>query len=402
MTPQDQAGVNFALIVEAHRTPHHRSQRSDWMRVSSNTSDAPITVRGAGRIAFRVAALIATCFLLDGCGHWFGKPVPQLTFTNVPPVYDGGLDVMMNLSGKVSGAESGQHVVLYAKSEGRWWIQPTLQSTGDPPAEWQGQTHPGTEYGALLVDGGFAPPLNTEVLPAVGGQIAAVAAVPGTGSQHASTSPQVLHFSGYDWTVRSEPSHRGGSRNEFDPGNAWVDPKGALHLKISRKGDHWTSSEVKLTRSLGYGTYSFVVRDTSQMDLSAVLTLFTWDGGGPEENRREVSYEISHWGNPEDKPNTTMLIQPYYIATNGVRFQAPTGAVTDSYRWDPSQVAFTSYAGIHTGGEGGHLLKQKVFTSGIPAAGGESVRINLYVFGKGQVPLQHENEIVIDRFEFFP
>jgi hypothetical protein len=372
------------------------------MRAWSTTSEATLRVRGGGGTAFRVAALFVTCFLLDGCGHWFGKSVPQITFTNIPPAYDGGLDIMTNISGKVEGAQPGQHIVLYAKSEGRWWIQPAVQSADDRPAEWYGQSHPGMEYGALLVDGGGAPPMNTERLPAVGGQIAAVATVAGTGSQYASTPPQLLHFSGYDWTVRSEPSHRGGSRNEFDPANAWVDAKGALHLKISRKGDHWTCAEVKLTRSLGYGAYSFVVRDTSQMDLSAVLTLFTWDGGGPEENRREVSYEISHWGNPNEKPNTTMLIQPYYIATNGVRFQAPAGAVTDSYRWSPSQVTFTSYAGIHTGGEGGHLLKEKVFTSGIPSAGDESARINLYVFGKGQIPVQHENEIVIEKFEFFP
>jgi len=374
------------------------------MRILSNTSGAPIAVRGGGKVVVRAAALIATCLLLDGCGRWFSKPVAKITFTDIPAVYDGGLDVLSKLSGKVDGAKSGQHLVLYARSEGRWWIQPAVQSTDNAaaPTEWQGQTHPGMEYGALLVDGGFAPPPNAERLPEVGGQIIAVATVPGTGSQHASTSSQVLHFSGYDWTVRSEPNHRGGSRNEFDPANAWVDSKGALHLKISRKGDHWTSAEVKLTRSLGYGTYSFVVRDTSQMDLSAVLTLFTWDGGGPEENRREVSYEISHWGDPKDKTNTTMLVQPYYIATNGVRFQPPKGTVTNSYRWDPSQVTFTSYAGVHTGGTGGHLLQQKVFTSGIPAAGGESARMNLYVFAKGQVPLQHENEIVVDRFEFFP
>jgi hypothetical protein len=29
-------------------------------------------------------------------------------------------------------------------------------------------------------------------------------------------------------------------------------------------------------------------------------------------------------------------------------------------------------------------------------------RMNLYFFGKGQIPLQHENEIVIEKFEFFP
>ena len=371
---------------------------------SSTTGGVAVSGSRYTRAAIQVAALAATCFLLEGCSNWFSKSIPKITFSDVPAAYDGGLDMLSKLTGNVQGGQPGQHVVLYAKSEGRWWIQPAAKSInhGAAQIEWQGQTHPGFEYGALLIDEGVTPPQSIERLPAVGGGVAAVATVPGRGLQQTSTTSPVLHFSGYDWMVRSEPNHRGGSRNLFDPANAWIDAKGALHLRISREGDHWACAEVKLTRSLGYGTYSFVVRDTSQMDLSAVLTLFTWDGGGPEENRHEVSYEVSHWGNPEDKTSTTMLIQPYYIATNGFRFQPPKGTVTNSYRWDPSQVTFRSYAGIHSEGTGGHLLQEKVFTSGIPAAGGESARINLYVFGKGQVPLQHQNEIIIDKFEFFP
>jgi hypothetical protein len=351
------------------------------------------------------ATVITLCFLLSGCSSWSSKSSPTVTFTRVPTVDVGGLDVMSSISGRVTGARPGQHVVLYARSEGRWWLQPYVDSsTSDakPPSEWSGQAHPGTDYGALLIDAGFKPSPSTDRLPEVGGPIGAVATVVGGDSRAAAVKQRVLHFSGYDWTVRTDPSHRGGSRNVFDPANAWVDDRGALHLKIARQGDHWTCAEVKLTRSLGYGTYSFVVQDTSHMDLSTVLTLFTWDGAGPEENRHEVSYEISHWGNPEDKTNTTMLIQPYYIPTNGVRFQSPSGAVTDSFRWEPAQATFTSYAGIHAGGAGGHLVQQHVFTSGIPAAGGDAARINLYVFGKGQIALQHENEIVIDKFEYFP
>ncbi len=45
------------------------------------------------------------------------------------------------------------------------------------------------------------------------------------------------------------------------------------------------------------------------------------------------------------------------------------------------------------------LLKQHIFTLG---AGNESVRISLYVFDKGQVPLKRENEVVIEKFEYLP
>jgi hypothetical protein len=214
--------------------------------------------------------------------------------------------------------------------------------------------------------------------------------------------PKLLRFSGYDWKVRATSSPRGGFRNQFDPANAWVDSKGALHLKIARQGNSWTCSEVALTRSLGYGTYVFVVRDISHMDLSAALTLFASDGRGSERNRRELSYEISHWGNPNDKDNTSFVIQPYYIPTNVFRFRSPAGRLTETFKWEPSQATYKSYTGIHAGGVGGHLLKQHVFTSGIPSATNMEARMNLYFFGKGQIPLQHENEIVIEKFEFFP
>jgi len=43
-----------------------------------------------------------------------------------------------------------------------------------------------------------------------------------------------------------------------------------------------------------------------------------------------------------------------------------------------------------------------VFTSGVPPAGADSVRLNVYVFGKGQAPLKNGFEIVIDKFEYLP
>lgn len=352
-----------------------------------------------------VVVLFAGSFLLNGCAKWLSKPSPKITFTNVPAESSGGPDGIKTISGRVTGARPGQHVVLYAKNQGRWWIQTSAQSqTSDaaPPSEWNGQTHSGSEYGAVLVDAGFTAPLNAEQLPAIGGPIAAVVTVAARAPQTPSVPPKVLHFSGYDWKVRTASSPRGGTRNQFDPANAWVDGKGSLHLKIARQGDGWTCSEVELTHSLGYGTYVFVVRDISHMDLSAVLTLFTWDGRGPSQNRHELAYEISRWGNPNDKKNTAFVNQPYYIPTNVVRFLSPGGKLTETYQWAPSQATFKSYAGAHVGGVGGHLFEQHVFTSGIPTAGDTPARINLYVFGKGQIPLQHENEIVIDKFEYFP
>ncbi len=348
--------------------------------------------------------LLGLYVLLSGCSKNAASLDPKITITSIPKVKYGVADILDTVAGTTIGARDGQQIVLYARSEGRWWRQsPPLadRSHAVKVYEWTSQIHPGTDYAALLVEAGYAAPLSTESLPGRGGAVAAVATVAADGSPSLHPA-KVLRFSGYDWNVRTAPSHRGGTQNQFDAANAWVDTRGALHLKIARQGDDWTCSEVQLTRNLGYGTYIFVVRDVSKIDLSAVLTLFTWDGAGPEENRHELAYEITRWGNKDDETNTAFVVQPYYVPTNVVRFREPAGVMTNSFQWKPSQATFRSYAGIHSAAGGGNLLKEHTFTSGIPAAGGDAARVNFYYFRKGQVPLQHENEVVIERFEYYP
>jgi hypothetical protein len=47
-------------------------------------------------------------------------------------------------------------------------------------------------------------------------------------------------------------------------------------------------------------------------------------------------------------------------------------------------------------------VNEHVFTSGVPTAGGDAVRMNLYIFGKGQAPQKQDAEVVIDKFEYLP
>jgi hypothetical protein len=211
--------------------------------------------------------------------------------------------------------------------------------------------------------------------------------------------PKTLSFSGYDWAISSGFIYRAGSRNNFDPANVWTEANGALHLRISGSQGKWTAAEVKLTRSLGYGTYRFKVRDSTHLEPSAVLTLVSWDGVGTEQNRSELDVELSRWGYLNND-NAHYVVQPYYVPANIVRFRIPAGVFTHSFQWEPGQVTFSTAAG--SGNTEAPLLKQHAFTSGVPSAGNESVRISLYVFDKGQVPLENENEVVIEKFEYLP
>ncbi len=349
------------------------------------------------------AAPLTLLLLFGSCARWSKSSAPTIVFTKVPAADAGGPDKLGTIEGRAPGARPGQQIVLYAKSEELWWVQPV----GDHPftkieddSRWESQVHLGTEYAALLVEPGYSPPETAESLPTQGGAIAAVALVHGQGTAPAPIPPKALHFSGYDWIARSAASNRAGTRNSFDPANAWTDEQGALHLRIARGQGKWTCAEVKLTRSLGYGTYTFVVRDTAQLEPSAVLTLLTWDGLGTEQNRRELDVEISRWGYRENE-NAHYVVQPYFIPANLVRFRVPGGVLTHSFRWEPGQVTFSTEVGSRDT-NGSRVVNRHVFTSGLPPAGGDSARINLYVFNKGEIPLKNETEVVIEKFEYLP
>jgi len=38
----------------------------------------------------------------------------------------------------------------------------------------------------------------------------------------------------------------------------------------------------------------------------------------------------------------------------------------------------------------------------VPSPDGQTVRIALYVFHQGKIPLKNENEVIIDKFEYLP
>ncbi len=213
--------------------------------------------------------------------------------------------------------------------------------------------------------------------------------------QSSPPSP-IIGFSGYQWRVRDAPSTRGGARNDYSPNNVWTDPNGALHLRIAKIANRWTCAEVSLSRSLGYGTYTFTVRDTSHLDPAAVFGMFTWDYALPDQNFSEFDIEITRWGDPHNK-NARYTIQPHYVPVNRVGFDAPPGILTHSFHWERGRVTFRTTRGVQAAAVAGH-----VFTSGIPTPAIESVRMNLYVYGLSQIPLKDGAEVVIEKFQYLP
>ncbi len=305
---------------------------------------------------------------------------------------------METISGRVTGAQSGQRVVLYAKSD-VWWVQPFSNkpfTTIEPDSTFTTTTHLGTDYAALLVDPGFVVPKKTDALPAMGGAVKAIAITPGRPSaEPAPIVPKNIQFSGYDWEVLQVPSDSGGVMHTNRASNVWTDRDGFLHLRIAREGDDWTCAEVALTRGLGYGLYKFVMRQVPQLEPGTALRLFTYDPMEASQNHREIGIELSQWGDPGAK-NAQFAVQPYYVPANVFRFDSPEGRLTNSFRWEPARASFRSHRATNA------LVSEHVFTSGIPTPGGERVHMNLYTFGKSRTPQKKGVEVVIEKFEYLP
>ena len=350
----------------------------------------------------RVEIVFALCFLLCSCRPRPTTAGPFLEFSKVPPAMQGGREKVDTISGRVTGARRGQQIVVYARS-GPWWVQPWPAAPFIPiqsDSSWSTETHMGFEYAALLVEPGYQPSPTMDVLPPQGGPIVAIADVKGVGPI-ALAPTKAVHFSGYDWKVRTIASDRGGLNNLYDGDNVWTDDRGAMHLRIKKRDGRWSCSEVFLTRSLGYGTYVAGMRDISHLEPAVVLSMTTFDDWAGEQHYREMDVEISRWGDAASKSNAQYGIQPFYVPGNVAPFTAPAGLLTHSMQWESGRASFKTVRGtsMHAGAP---VVSEHVFTSGVPSPGRETFQLLFYVVDSEKNPLQHETEVVVEKFEYLP
>ena len=334
---------------------------------------------------------IVPAVLCLGCRRERSSNAPSIEFTRIPEADPAGSARNDIIEGHVTGASPGDKIVLYAKT-GEWWVQPLVDqpiTNLRPNFRWTNATHLGTDYAALLVKDGYRPQRVLASLPKPEGNILAVAVVAGA----ARPPSPVVDFSGYQWRLRNAPSSRGGP-NIYSPSNISVDAQGAMHLHISKTEKDWTCAEASLTRNFGYGTYEFVVRGLETLEPAAVFAMFTYDYASGALFNREMSIEISRWGDPA-KENAQYVLQPYYVASNVHRFNAPAGTLTFSLRWQQDRATFRTLRGSAE-------VSEYVFTAGVPSPGIESIRVVLYVYRAAVVKLQHPMEVVIERFTYYP
>jgi hypothetical protein len=210
-----------------------------------------------------------------------------------------------------------------------------------------------------------------------------------------------ISFSGYDWRVKSSQGQVGPGPNFFsdDRKNVWVDKQARLHLKITHRHGKWQCAEVVAQKSLGYGTYRFFLETSSEsVDPNVVLGLFTWSDERAFHHR-EIDVEVSRWAKAENE-DAQFVVQPYTVEENIVRFRLPANlrSSVHGFTWKPDSV----YAFSKPGDPEAAPLKDHTFTSGIPQAGGENARINLWLNDNRGPRNGREVEVVVSRFEFTP
>jgi hypothetical protein len=348
------------------------------------------------------AVLTVEMFLLAGCHSGPLTPAPVIEFSRIPQASPGGQQSQDIIEGFVKGAQPGERIVLYAKSN-QWWVQPltaypfTKLTIQDGRMKWTNATHLGTEYAALLVEPGYRPPPVVADLPKMGGPagsgVMAIASTKGA----ASPPSKIIAFSGYQWRLREAPSSRGGMNNNYSPGNIWVDGAGAMHMKIGRDGDKWTCAEVALTSSLGYGTYKVTVRDASSLHDAAVFSMFTWDYARPDQSNGEMDMEYNDWGGR--KENFQFVVPPFYGGQNARRVLVPPVTLTHSLLWEPGRVHFRTVRSLNPSA---NPVAEQTYTSNVPAHGIESFRMCLYLKLRHAVHFKDGPEVVIEKFEYLP
>ena len=118
-------------------------------------------------VAAKRVSLLVVCILLGACESRSPLSTPGIVFDRVPRADVGGPEKLDNIEGRVTGAQPGQQIVLYAKSEGLWWIQPFADrpfTSIQADSRWKNQTHLGSEYAVVLVNVGYRPAETTEKL----------------------------------------------------------------------------------------------------------------------------------------------------------------------------------------------------------------------------------------------
>ena len=205
-----------------------------------------------------------------------------------------------------------------------------------------------------------------------------------------------IKFAGYEWIVKSRARLCGQGPNYFSGSkeNVWLDKKGMLHLKITKKRGKWYCAEVYTKKSLGYGKYSFhVLTNPPKIDKNAVAGFFTY-----LDIEHEIDIEFARW-NRFNSTNTQFTVQPWQREGSMKRFNIDMSIkeTINCFEWTKNRIFFEC-----CDKKGKPICKWLYRGKDNPKASKEKVRINLWLFHGRNPEKNRGQEIIIKKFEFLP
>ena len=218
------------------------------------------------------------------------------------------------------------------------------------------------------------------------------------------------HWKGHTWKITN-----GGMAGvaKGNPANIFVDQNGYLHLRIIKRGESYTASEMFSTEKMGFGTYQWQIEGALlNMDKSTVLGLFSY---GPEAGiganaENEIDIEFSQWNNTCDGCNADFTFWP----TTGNQSLGPkednfkidlAGATltTARFEWSSTRIVGTIMSGLQPLGTTANVLQTLTFappdyTARIPQVP-LPLGMNFWCF---KVPPASDQEVIIRDFQYVP
>lgn len=223
-----------------------------------------------------------------------------------------------------------------------------------------------------------------------------------------ATHAERLRFSGYDFKIK-KGNGMGPGPNDWATSQAFVDGRGRLHLRFSKKKGRWLAGEVQSVSRLGYGTYEIEFEgDIAGQDKNVVFGFFNYPAAdvGPDATN-EIDIEFARWGMSNSKPlnYTVWPVKPGLKNAHKV-FSFPKGHGRSIHRftWKPGRVIYHSRALRDDGSvakETSWAYKPKNPGNRVSSSP-MSIYFNLWGF-RGQAPSDDRPvEVIINRFSFMP
>lgn len=157
-------------------------------------------------------------------------------------------------------------------------------------------------------------------------------------------SAREIAFADRCWDVRESESPVGAGPNRWSsgPDAVWVDAVGDLHLRVSPRGHHWYSAEVRTPLGGGYHNVAFQLRGAlGTLDPQVVVGGFIY-----RNDASELDVELGRWGSPD--PVSVQFVVPPVRPGRLVR-QELDPAVTQleaELAWTRAQVRFSAQTDV--------------------------------------------------------